>query len=139
MTTGSGSYKGLAVPINGECEVFQRQAAVDCLTLTGANAHTADFLVAQIAAGTEKFVIDISGNLTIPGTLTAAGGGVFTGKPVHTAVPILAATVPTTVPTTGMTTGEFFFYEKANVVWLAMAQDATQTWEVAFTENQTDN
>jgi hypothetical protein len=139
MTTGSGSYKGLAVPIWGECEMFQRQAAVDCLTLTGANGHTADFLVAQIAAGTEKFVIDISGNLTIPGTLTAAGGGVFTGAPVHTAVPVLAASLPTTVPTTGMTTGEFFFYEKANVVWLAMAQDATQTWEVAFTENQTDN
>lgn len=139
MTTGSGSYKGLAVPLLGESEMFQRTAATDCLTLTGASGHTADFLVCQIAAGTERFVIDISGNLTIPGTLTASGGGTMTGVVTHTAFPILNATRETTVPTTGMTTGEFFFYEKANIITLAIASGADDVWEVAFTVNATDN
>ena len=139
MTTGTGSYKGLAVPILGECKMFQRQADVDCLTLTGANSHTADFLVAQIAAGTEKFVIDISGNLTVPGTLTAAGGADFAGATIHTAIPIMAYTQDTTMPTTGMTTGELFFYQKANVMYLAHAVGATSAWEVAMTDNATDN
>lgn len=139
MTTGTGSYKGLAVPILGESKMFQRQAAVDCLTLTGANAHSADFLVCQIAAGTEKFNIDISGNLVVAGTLTASGGAAFAGQTIHTAKPIMGYTLDTTMPTTGMTTGELFFYEKANVMYLAHAVGATSAWEVAMTDNATDN
>lgn len=91
MAEGNKTYKGLAVPLNGESEIKQTTAAADILTLTGATSQAGDFLVAQNSSGTEKFVVDKNGYIT----LSRANFG----------------TSVTTPPTTGLTKGEVF------VVW----------------------
>lgn len=67
MTVGTCTFQGLAVPMNGESEIKQQTAATDILTITGAGSQSGDFLVCRIAAGTEKFVVDVSGNVTAGG------------------------------------------------------------------------
>jgi len=65
MAEGTDSFKGLAVPLFGDFEIKQRTAATDIMTITGASGQGGDFIVCQIAAGTEKFVVDVSGNITV--------------------------------------------------------------------------
>jgi hypothetical protein len=72
MAEGTGTYNGLGVPILGESEITQQTAATDIVTLTGATSQTGDFLVCQIAAGTEVLVVDVSGNVDSAGQVECA-------------------------------------------------------------------
>lgn len=67
MAEGTKSYMGLAVPLYGESEITQVTLAADILTLTGVTSQSGDFLVCQIAAGTEVLVVDVSGNVDSAG------------------------------------------------------------------------
>ena len=130
MAEGKDTYNGLAVPLFGDFEIKQRTAATDVMTITGATSQSGDFIVCQIAAGTEVFVVDVSGNVTAAGTLavtgatTLTGATTITGVATLTAKPVLNAAIPTTAPTTGLTTGEIFFYDAANVRRFAVALGA---------------
>ena len=73
MATGTSTYMGLAVPLFGEAQITSTTAANDILTITGVSAHSGDFLVCEISDGTEKFVVDVSGNVTAAGTLVTTG------------------------------------------------------------------
>jgi len=88
MAEGTSTYKGLAVPLNGESEIKQITAATDILTLTAVTAATGDFLVCQTAGGGELVVVDANGYLTVQRLIIGAANGV------------------TTAPTTGMAKGE---------------------------------
>ena len=79
MADGTRTFEGLALPVKGEGVIEQETAATDILTIEGAASQTGDFLVCRLVAGTEMFVVDKDGDvkigddLTITGTLTAAG------------------------------------------------------------------
>ena len=88
MATGNKSWKGLAVPLNGESNINQITAADDVLTITGASGQTGDFLVAENSSGTEKFVVDANGYVT--STRIRMGSAI------------------TTAPTTGLVKGDLF-------------------------------
>ncbi len=96
MTVGDKTFLGLAVPLNGEAEIIQSTAATDMLTLTGKGGQSGDFFVARSSAGTEKFVVDYNGKVTVAGGLAIA-----TGK-------FLNLPVATTAITTGLVKGDFF-------------------------------
>ena len=64
MATGTNTFLGKAVPLNGESNIIAETAANDILTITGAGSHTGDFLVCENSAGSELFVVDVSGNVT---------------------------------------------------------------------------
>ena len=72
MPEGTKTYDGMAVPLYGESEIQQQALAADILTLTGVASQTGDFLVCQLAAGTEMFVVDVNGAITITGDVTVA-------------------------------------------------------------------
>ena len=93
MAEGTSTYKGLAVPLNGESEIKQITAATDILTLTAVTAATGDFLVCQTAGGGEVVVVDASGYITAQRLMLGAANGI------------------TTAPTTGLTKGQIM------VVW----------------------
>lgn len=67
MATGTNTFMGKAVPIDGESQITAITAANDILTLTGATSHTGDFFVCENSTGAELFVIDVSGNMTTAG------------------------------------------------------------------------
>jgi len=80
MATGTNTFLGKAVPLNGESNIVAETAANDILTLTGASSHSGDFIVCETSAGSEVFVVDVSGNITASGgvqqaTLTVTGIG----------------------------------------------------------------
>lgn len=80
MTEGTKTFMGLGVPLLGESEIIQQTAATDILTVTGAGSQSGDFIVCQISDGTEKFVVDVSGNITAAGTLSVTGATSLTGN-----------------------------------------------------------
>lgn len=88
MAEGNKTYKGLALPLNGEYEQKQITAATDMVSLTGASGQTGDFIVAQNSSGTEKFVVDANGYVT--STRVRMGSAI------------------TTAPTTGLVKGDLF-------------------------------
>ena len=94
MAEGSDTYMGLAVPLFGDFEIKQRTAATDIATITGASGQTGDFIVAQNSAGTEKFVVDKDGGVTL--------------------AQYLNFTKLTTAPTTGLTEGDVFLAMNAS-------------------------
>jgi ABC-type arginine transport system permease subunit len=73
MTVGTSTYMGLAMPLLGEAEMVQSALATDILTITGATSQSGDFLVCRVVGGTEKFSVDVSGNVIAAGTLAATG------------------------------------------------------------------
>lgn len=90
MTVGTCTYNGMAVPLNGECEIKQNTLGTDILTITGATSQTGDFLVCRNSSGTELLSVNASGDLDIagdliltnsgtvaPGTATLADGGLY--------------------------------------------------------------
>ena len=99
MATGTNSWKGLAVPLNGESNIEQITAANDILTLTGASSQTGDFIVAENSSGTEVFYVDVSGNIVTTGSITATGA-VATPK-------VSLGSVYTTAPSS-LTKGDIF-------------------------------
>ena len=100
MPEGTNVALGLAVPLCGESEIKQITAANDILTLTGAASQTGDFLVAQNSSGTEKFYVDVSGNIVTTGTITSTGA--------VTAPKVSLGAAYTVAPTTGLTKGDIF-------------------------------
>ena len=118
MTAGTDSYKGLGVPLLGDFEIKQRTAATDMMTLTGATSQTGDFIVAQIAAGTEVFVVEDSGKVR------AADWPVFNG------------TVATTKPILGeMAQGEVFFFWTTSVMQFGVGTGTSAPWYATMTNN----
>ena len=99
MATGTNSWKGLAVPLNGESNIEQITAANDIFTLTGASSQTGDFIVAENSSGTEVFYVDVSGNIVTTGSITATGA-VATPK-------VSLGSVYTTAPSS-LTKGDIF-------------------------------
>jgi hypothetical protein len=83
MAEGKDRFLG-AVPLKGDSEIFQRDAAVDILTITGVAGQTGDFLVLQNSGGTERFVVDKDGDITLGGDLTITGSFAVTGSSVFT-------------------------------------------------------
>jgi len=119
MATGTDTYKGLAVPLFGDFEIKQRTAATDILTLTGASGQTGDFIVAQIAAGTEVFVVEDSGKVR------AADWPVFNGT--------VATTLPTTAPLRAE--GELFFFWTTSVMQFGVGNGTSAPWYATMTNN----
>jgi hypothetical protein len=83
MAEGTDTYKGLAVPLFGQSEIRANDATYDIITLTQYASGTGDFLVCQSENGTEKFVInysgDIAGALELTSSITVAGASTLTG------------------------------------------------------------
>ena len=119
MTAGTDSYKGLAVPLFGDFEIKQRTAATDIVTLTGATSQTGDFIVAQIAAGTEVFVVEDSGKVRV------ADWPVFNGT--------IATTYPTTAPLRAE--GELFFFWTTSVLQFGVGNATSAPWYATMTNN----
>jgi len=68
MAEGTNTYKGLAVPLQGESEITQLHAATDIVTLTANSSITGDFFICQTSAGTELFQIQNDGRTRINST-----------------------------------------------------------------------
>lgn len=120
MAEGSDSFKGLGVPLFGDFEIKQRTAATDIMTITGASGQAGDFIVCQNSSGTELFVVDVSGNVTLSsGTLDVSGGNL-----------IIQLEQFTTAPSTGLTTGQLFSYTAGNAQYLGLATAAGTLVEV---------
>ena len=113
MAEGNSTYKGLAVPLNGESEIVQQTAANDIITLTGATSQSGDFLVCQNSSGTELFVIDSNGYPTIPGRM-ALGSAI------------------TTAPTTGLTKGDLILFWEANTAPVLGVCVSTATNDIKY-------
>lgn len=137
MTEGTDAYKGLAVPLFGDCEIKARTTGTDILTLTGMTGQTGDFLVCRTGTGTtsEEFSVTIDGNVAsgdvnVTGATTLTGIVTYTGKPIYGTAAMLD-----TAPTAGMTTGGLYVWAAANVYTIGVASSATSIWEVAMTDN----
>lgn len=65
MPEGTSTFKGLAVPLQGESEISQLTAATDILTLTGASGMSGDYLICQDSSGTEVVQIRSTGRTRI--------------------------------------------------------------------------
>ena len=65
MAEGNSTYEGLAAPLFGEYEQTQTTVGNDMVTLTGKASMTGDFLVCQTSAGSEVFVVGVSGSLSV--------------------------------------------------------------------------
>ena len=93
------TYMGLAVPLFGESQITQQTDASDILTITGYSAaQSGDFFVCENSAGTEKFVIDKDGDVSIAGSIEKMVIGSI-------ALASLASNASATVALTGITTG----------------------------------
>jgi len=108
MAEGNKSYKGLALPLNGEYEQTQLTAATDMVTLTGASGQTGDFIVCQDSSGNEKFVVDSDGVMVVPSGSAIRFGGFLT-----------------TAPTTGLTAGDIFLVKASSTPQIAICTDTT--------------
>ena len=103
MASGTKTYQGLAVPLNGESEIKQTTAATDVLTITKITAGTGDVLVIRESDNTERFVVRPKGYLS------------------H-------STLITTAPTTGLLKGDFFIGFNGSVPRLGVCSStAAQT------------
>ena len=117
MAEGVDTLNGLGVPLLGNFEIKGRSTTLDVATITLPTGGSGDFIVCQLAAGTEIVVVEDSGRIV------AADWPVFNG------------TIATTKPTTGLTSGQIFFYDAANVRQFAVADAAGTLWRVAMTNN----
>ena len=108
MTVGDKTFKGLAVPLSGESEIKQVTLGTDILTITGVGSQSGDFLVLRNSALTETVVVEVSGNTTIAGTLTAVGALSVGGSRIAGMTPL------PTAPTTGLTEGQLFLAMNAS-------------------------
>jgi hypothetical protein len=111
MAEGSNSFMGLALPLTGNSEITAKDDTYDIVTITGYSTNQAgDFIVAQTSAGTEKFVVDASGNVTAAGTLAVTGAVNLTAKIASqlglgtVAISSLASNASTTIALSGLTT-----------------------------------
>ena len=113
MAEGIRTWDGAAVPLLGESEIKQQDAAADILTVTGATSMTGDFVVLQTVSGSEVFVIGSAGQLSILGA--AGDSGVIltkTGTGQTTFARLRLPILETAPASAGLTKGD---------VWLAKA------------------
>lgn len=134
MAVGTSTYKGLAVPLNGECEIKQDTAATDFITLTGDSSIAGDFLVLR-AGATEKFVIDANGSIE-KGAISTGVGVAGLRLDTHGSLKF-SAPYTTALPTTGLSKGEMFLVIASGVPQLAVQCAAAGTVNVLkyFTAN----
>ena len=64
MATGTSSFMGRGMGLDGEYNLTQVTAATDIFTITGAASQSGDFFVCENSTGTELFVISSSGAMT---------------------------------------------------------------------------
>ena len=151
MAEGTDTYKGLAVPLFGQSEIRANDATGDIITLTQYAAGTGDFFVCQSENGTEKFVINASGDIAGAVTLTSTlGVGAITSTSTITAGTGLTVTAgdttitagdviiskgyylrftswATTPPTTGLTLGDTFLLKTSTNAQIAICVDGSDT------------
>ena len=151
MAEGKDSYAGLAVPLQGNFEITGQSTSYDIMTLTQAAAGASDFIVCQTANGTEVFVVEDAGNVTIGGgglTVTSGGLTVTAGDLEVTAGDVQVANAAggylrfssaplfATAPTTAMTLGDFFVFTQTSIYYLGFEGDTTSVvWDAAMTNN----
>jgi hypothetical protein len=99
MAEGTKTYNGLAVPLFGESEIQQQTLATDILTLTGASSQTGDFIVCQNSSGTENFVVDKDGDVSLGGKIEKMVLGTV-------ALATLASDASATVALSGLATNQ---------------------------------
>lgn len=134
MAVGTATFKGLAVPLNGECEIKQDTAATDFITLTGDASISGDYLVCRTGA-TEVFVINSAGSIEKGGITTGVG---VAGLRLDTLKSLKFSTPYTTaLPTTGLSKGEMFLVIASGTPQLAVQIAASTTVNVLkyFTAN----
>ena len=124
MTVGDKTYGGLGVPLGGEFEITQETLGTDIMTITGVASQSGDFIVCRNSALSEKFVVDVSGNVTAAGTLAATGAITASGGLTMAATKYIGFTMPTSAPTTAITKGDIFSMESSTYVQLAIGQTA---------------
>jgi len=124
MTVGDKTYNGLGVPLFGEFNIEQQTLGTDIMTITGAASQSGDFIVCRNSAASEKFVVDVSGNVTAAGTLAATGAITASGGVTMAATKYIGFTMPTTAPTQAITKGDIFSMETSDYVQLAIGQTA---------------
>src|SRR3972149_3983536 len=94
MAVGTSTYKGLAVPLNGEVELRQDTAATDFITLTGDASISGDYLVCRTGS-TEVFVINSAGAIAAGSITTGVG---VAGVRLETPKTLKVSTPPTPAP-----------------------------------------
>jgi hypothetical protein len=154
MAENSNTFKGLAAPLDGGFEITGLSSTLDMMTLTQAGGGTGDFIVCQSSDGTEVFVVEDDGKMTIGGegltvtsggvTVTAGGVTVTAGDLVASAGDIIigdgnylrfSSNALTTVVTTGLTRGDSFMYQAANIWTFGYCTSNQSVVKVAFTDN----
>jgi hypothetical protein len=76
MPTGNNTYKGIAIPLNGESMIQQETLGNDIFVIQGAGSQAGDFIVCRDSSESEKMVITKDGNLTCRDLVV---GGAITG------------------------------------------------------------
>lgn len=155
MTEGTNAFLGLAVPLNGNFEVVSDSATLDILTLTHAASGTGDFIVCQTSAGTETFVVEDGGAVTVGGggvtvtsgglTVTAGGLTVSGGDITASAGDVVvgdgyylrfsSSPLQTTKITTGLTDGDFFPMTQTSIYYLGFKGAGSGLWTLALSNN----
>jgi hypothetical protein len=92
MASGTSTYQGLAVPINGEAVITQTTAATDILTIQAANSGSGDYLVLKDSGGNEDFYVTSAGVATFAVKPVFSAGATFTGGAVDLTVSSTTAT-----------------------------------------------
>ena len=147
MAEGKDTYLGLAVPLQGNFEITGESTTLDIMTLTGAASGTGDFIVCQSQNGTEVFVVEDDGKMTVggegitvtsggltvtAGDLTVSAGDVHIGDGYYL---IYSSNAVTTVPTTGLTRGDLMVYQAANVWTVGYCTANHTVVKVALSDN----
>lgn len=156
MAKGINTYKGLAVPLSGNFEITAKSAALeDVMTLTHAASGTGDYIVCQTANGSEVWVVEDGGKVTVGGggatitsgglTVTAGAATIAAGALTATAGDVVvgdgmtlrwsSAPLLTTRATTGLTDGSFFPMSRTSIYYLAFKGATSVLFEVAMTDN----
>ena len=155
MAEGSNAFDGLAVPLNGNFEITGQSATLDIMTLTHAASGTGDYIVCQSQNGTELFVVEDGGKVTVGGegltvtsgglTVTAGGATISAGDLVTSAGDVVVgdgyylrfSSMPlfTTKKTTGLTAGDFFPITQTSIYYLAFKGAGSALWVAALSDN----
>jgi len=134
MAVGTSTYRGLAVPLNGEVELRQDTAAIDFITLTGDASISGDYLVCRTGS-TEVFVINSAGAIAAGSITTGVG---VAGLRLDTLKSLkFSAPYTTALPTTGLAKGEMFLVIQSGTPQLAVQIAGASTVNVLryFTAN----
>ena len=116
MTTGTKTYKGLAVPLFGEAQITGQTAATDILTITGASSQTGDYLVVRDTNQVELLTVERYGRVFLKKNTTHAAATPFASLSLA-----MLHTTPTSAA--GLSTGDMFMYHVTTDIWrLAIVQ-----------------